>query len=170
MNTNRTHDIKTQMAKGDANQSIMQMTEIDRPRGVRSTSGCFSAHRQPCAGSRTRAPIDHLSCRLRIVVAPVGAGAFAASYRYLRRRMKIARICIPSFSQDKVHHCADQPNDRGFVGEDPDDVGAAFDFLVEPLQRVGNRYENRGAHSFGWDRLVPGVWCGHPGRGAPGAR
>ena len=32
---------------------------------------------------------------------------------------------------------ADQPSDRGFVGEDADDVGAALDFLVEPLERVG---------------------------------
>jgi hypothetical protein len=24
--------------------------------------------------------------------------------------------------------------------------------------------------SFGWDRQGSGVWCDHPGRGAPGAR
>src|SRR5947199_3110089 len=34
-------------------------------------------------------------------------------------------------------HRADQPDDRGLVGEDADDVGAAFDFLVEPFERVG---------------------------------
>ena len=32
---------------------------------------------------------------------------------------------------------AGQAEQRGGVGEDPDDVGAAFDFLVEPLERVG---------------------------------
>jgi hypothetical protein len=32
---------------------------------------------------------------------------------------------------------ADQPDDRGFVGEDPDDVGTALDFLIEAFQRVG---------------------------------
>jgi len=31
-------------------------------------------------------------------------------------------------------HRADQADDRGLVGEDADDIGAAFDFLVEPLQ------------------------------------
>jgi hypothetical protein len=41
---------------------------------------------------------------------------------------------------------------------------------VQRLDGVCNRYEDRGAHSLGWDRLVPGVWCDHPGRGAPGAR
>ncbi len=64
----------------------------------------------------------------------------------------------------------DEPDDSGLVGEDADDLGAALDLAVEPFQRIGNRYEDRGAHSFGWDRLFPGVWCDHPGRGAPGAR
>jgi hypothetical protein len=32
---------------------------------------------------------------------------------------------------------ADQPDDRSFVGEDADDVGAALDLLVEPFERVG---------------------------------
>src|SRR5215472_1607665 len=34
-------------------------------------------------------------------------------------------------------HRADQADDRGFVGEDADDIGAAFDFFVEPLKWVG---------------------------------
>src|SRR5215472_6566479 len=34
-------------------------------------------------------------------------------------------------------HRADQADDRGFVGEDDDDIGAAFDFFVEPLKWVG---------------------------------
>jgi hypothetical protein len=33
-------------------------------------------------------------------------------------------------------HRADQADDRDPVGEDPDDVGAPADFLVEPLLRV----------------------------------
>jgi hypothetical protein len=32
---------------------------------------------------------------------------------------------------------ANEPRDRGFVGEDPDDVRAPLDLGVEPLQRVG---------------------------------
>jgi hypothetical protein len=31
---------------------------------------------------------------------------------------------------------ADEADDRGSVGEDADDVGAAADLLVEPLERV----------------------------------
>jgi hypothetical protein len=30
-------------------------------------------------------------------------------------------------------HCADQPDYGGAVGEDPDDVGASADLLVEPF-------------------------------------
>jgi hypothetical protein len=67
-------------------------------------------------------------------------------------------------------HRADQPDNRGFIGENANNVGAALDFFVEPFQRVCNRYEDRGACSLGWDRLGSGVWCDHPGRGAPGAR
>jgi hypothetical protein len=46
----------------------------------------------------------------------------------------------------------------------------SFELLVQPLDRVGNRYEDHGARSSGWDSFGPGVWCDHPGRGAPGAR
>jgi hypothetical protein len=31
---------------------------------------------------------------------------------------------------------ANQPNDRGSIGEDADDVGASLDLFVEPLERV----------------------------------
>ena len=31
----------------------------------------------------------------------------------------------------------DQADDRGFIGEDADDIGAAFDLFVEPLKWVG---------------------------------
>ena len=33
-------------------------------------------------------------------------------------------------------HRTDQPDNRGLVGEDPDDIGAAFDLFVEPLKWV----------------------------------
>ena len=64
----------------------------------------------------------------------------------------------------------DQAGDGGFVGEDADDLAASLDLAIQSFQRVGNWYEDLGAHSFGWDRLGSGVWCDHPGRGAPGAR
>ena len=35
------------------------------------------------------------------------------------------------------------------------------------FHRVGNRYEDHGARSSGWGSFGPGVWCDHPGRGAP---
>jgi peroxiredoxin len=38
---------------------------------------------------------------------------------------------------DLDQHGANQADDGGVVGEDPDDVGAAFDLLVDPLQGVG---------------------------------
>ncbi len=39
----------------------------------------------------------------------------------------------------------DQTSDCVVIGEDADDLGAAFDFAVEPLEPVGNRYESPGA-------------------------
>jgi hypothetical protein len=47
---------------------------------------------------------------------------------------------------------------------------AAFDLFVEPLKWVGNRYEDRGARAFGWDRLVPAYGATILGRGTLGAR
>ena len=35
------------------------------------------------------------------------------------------------------HKRANEANDGGLIGEDPDHIGAALDFLVEPFQRVG---------------------------------
>jgi hypothetical protein len=34
-------------------------------------------------------------------------------------------------------HCSDQPNDRGFIGENAHYVGATLDFFVEPLEWIG---------------------------------
>jgi hypothetical protein len=36
-----------------------------------------------------------------------------------------------------------EADEGAVVGEDADDVGAPADFLVEALERVGNRYERR---------------------------
>ena len=47
--------------------------------------------------------------------------------------------------------------------------GAIVDFRHE-FVGVSNRYEDYGARSSGRDSFGPGVWCDHPGRGAPGAR
>ena len=50
---------------------------------------------------------------------------------------------------------ADQPGDSVLVGEDADNVGAALDLAIKSFQWIGNRYEDRGARSLGWDELVP---------------
>jgi hypothetical protein len=42
---------------------------------------------------------------------------------------------VVGFDQDG----AGQAEQRGGVGEDPDDVGASLDLLVEPLERVGDQ-------------------------------
>jgi hypothetical protein len=43
------------------------------------------------------------------------------------------------------------------------------EFGIQSLDGIRNRYEDRGAHSFGWGLRVSGVWCDHPGRGEPGS-
>src|SRR5215213_8649905 len=68
-----------------------------------------------------------------------------------------------------LQDCADEPGDGGFVGEDPDDLGAALDLAVEALERVGNRYDDAGADvrlgsTRSWRMVRPS------GTEAPGAR
>jgi hypothetical protein len=63
-----------------------------------------------------------------------------------------------------------QPQQRFRVGEHPDDVGAAFHLFVEPLERVGNRYERPTAPpvpsaSSLVRRGVVGLRCDRPGQG-----
>ena len=58
----------------------------------------------------------------------------------------------------------DEADDRGTVGEDADDVGAASDFLVQPFERVGIPYERRWMPAVTPDRLdAAGVWAGEYG-------
>ena len=45
---------------------------------------------------------------------------------------------IVFFQQD----CADEADDRGLSGEDPDDLGAARDLAVETFDRVRNWYDD----------------------------
>ena len=40
----------------------------------------------------------------------------------------------------------DEPHDRGLVRKDADDVRASLDLAVQPLDRIGNRYEDPGAN------------------------
>ena len=47
--------------------------------------------------------------------------------------------------------------------EDADHVGAPFHLLVQPLQRVRNRYKIRGAEVL-LRILNRGVWCDRPGQ------
>ena len=43
----------------------------------------------------------------------------------------------------------DQTGGGSLVGEDADNVGAPLDLAIEAFQRIGNRYEDSGAHSLG---------------------
>ena len=56
------------------------------------------------------------------------------------------------------------------VGKSTDHAGAPPDLSQNTLERVVNRYEDHGARSSSPDCFGPGVWCDHPGQGAPGAR
>jgi hypothetical protein len=51
---------------------------------------------------------------------------------------------------------ADETDDGGAVGEDADDVGAAADLLVQPLERVVIPYERRRMPAVTLDRLDAG--------------
>jgi hypothetical protein len=85
-----------------------------------------------------------------------------------RLNLHVAVLQLP-FVVLLEQHRADQPDDRGLIGEDADDVTRR---LTPLLSRSGGLVtgDDRGAHSFGWDRLGSGIWCDHPGREAPGAR
>jgi len=72
-------------------------------------------------------------------------------------------------------HRTGQAEQRGRVGEHPDDLGAPFHFPVDPLQRVGNGYEGVSVTGpAGVSPLVVGVGaglrCDRPGRGALGVK
>jgi hypothetical protein len=45
-----------------------------------------------------------------------------------------------------------QPQTTLTIGKDAHDMSAASDLLVQALEHVGNRYEDRGARSPGRDR------------------
>src|SRR5438105_2585693 len=68
--------------------------------------------------------------------------------------------------QRRIH----QLQDGAFAEGMGDDFGAPPLLAKQALQQIGNWYEDRGARPSGWDRLGSGIWCDHPGRGAPGAR
>src|SRR6266508_6033749 len=52
------------------------------------------------------------------------------------------------------HEAGRESDQRGVVGEDADDVGAPADLPVEPLERIGIRYER--ADAWLTDRRVAG--------------
>jgi hypothetical protein len=60
--------------------------------------------------------------------------AFQLGHRLFREDTAPLQLPLLLLLQQQGPHQAD---DSGAVGEDPDDTGAAFDFLVEPLQGVG---------------------------------
>ena len=51
-------------------------------------------------------------------------------------KLHVASLPLPFVVLFKKH-CADETDDRSLVRENADDVGASFDFGVEPLERMG---------------------------------
>ncbi len=62
------------------------------------------------------------------------AGLVRLDHRQFREDAAAIELLLLLLLQQQRSHQAD---DRGVVGEDADDAGAAFDLLVEALQRVG---------------------------------
>ena len=59
---------------------------------------------------------------------------------------------------------ADEPDHGGFVREDADDIGAAFDLAIEPFERVGIGYASLAFRRGG--REAGRVVFGQPGQGS----
>jgi hypothetical protein len=102
----------------------------------------LSRFKRSTAASKAWMPKLRSQCRCQAPQPRIGAPKAQGLIAALRPqhnppcRRHIAVLQLP-FVVLLEQHCADQPDDRGLVGEDADDVGAAFDFLVEPLNRVG---------------------------------
>ncbi|MGZ2376154.1 hypothetical protein FB004_1297 [Sinorhizobium medicae] len=58
---------------------------------------------------------------------------------------------------------ADEADDGVIIGEDADDLGPAFDFAIEALDRVVTGIRSA-VLMFGCDFVDRGVWCDHPGQ------
>ena len=56
------------------------------------------------------------------------------------------------------------------VRECANNASAPTDLSHDPFERIVNRYEDHGAPLVRLGLFGPGVWCDHPGQGAPGAR
>ena len=85
------------------------------------------------------------------------------------RQLVVTAETIPAFLGGLCE--LEDHGESGLVREaSPRSDRSMADGRERALDWVCNRYEDRGARSSGRDRLGPGVWCDHPGRGAPGAR
>jgi len=62
-----------------------------------------------------------------------------------------------------VEQGGDQAQEGGFIGEDPGDSGAAFDFLVDAFQRVAGAQATLVGHREGEDGEALGEVGLHPG-------
>jgi hypothetical protein len=81
----------------------------------------------------------------------------------------LARSMIHSFAE-RFKNQEEEFGNSLVAGEMTPGSDCAAQLGIQRLDGVCNRYEDRGARLFGWDRLGSGIWCDHPGRGAPGAR
>ena len=108
--------------------------------------------------------------RARGEVAASKAGYTTASTGYVViDRKSLARrgrsIHVVLLEQDG----ADEPDDGVVVGEDAHHLGSALDLTVDPLDRVGNRYEDGGAN-VRLQRFELRCMVRPSGTEAPGAR
>src|SRR5438477_6632946 len=71
------------------------------------------------------------------------------------------------FTPQKLSIELDRPRDN-LVSVTLAMAATEFAEASQVVKIISNRYEDRGARLFGWDRLGSGIWCDHPGRGAPG--
>ena len=92
----------------------------------------------------TSVKVVEIGVEFEVAIGQAAKGGSLAGLGVDRRRCKFGHsldLHVAALEQPLVvlleQDGADQPGDAGLVGEDADDVGAPFDFLVQALQRVG---------------------------------
>jgi acetylornithine deacetylase/succinyl-diaminopimelate desuccinylase-like protein len=83
---------------------------------------------------RVAASMERTAGHAPNIIPNIGA---SGPSEYFRRTLGTPIMWIPHSYPGCGQHGPDEADDRGLVGEDPDDAGAALDLLVQPLQGVG---------------------------------
>jgi hypothetical protein len=72
-----------------------------------------------------------------------------------------AALAVGRTDQCRIHQLQDCPFTEGMR----DDLGAPPLLAEQPLEQIGNRYEDGGAACPCCDSVDRGIWCDHPGQG-----